>query len=358
MKNINIDAQALELAKNAQIQDDVGFGKILSPIMIECDYENGEWGEIKLKPYGPISLDPTTKVLHYGQEIFEGLKAYKNEQGQINLFRPEQNALRFNHSASRMSMPDFPVEDFVNCCSKLTAYSHQIVPKRLGESLYLRPFMIATELNLGIKPSEKFKFMVIASPVGNYFAKPNVKVYIERKDCRAAPGGTGKAKTGGNYAASLQSYTTTLQKECDQTMWLDAIEHKYIEEMSGMNFIAVINGELHTPELTDTILDGITRKSIIELANHMGIKAVERKMDIDEFLKQVESGECSEAFVCGTASVLTPVNSFHEDNGKTYFLSDARGRVSQKIKEELLMIQSGRKKGPEGWSVPVEIMNF
>lgn len=357
MKNITITDEAIQLASNAIIRDDAGFGKILAPIMLECNYANGEWGNMQIIPYGPLTLDPTTKVFHYGQEIFEGLKAYKNEEGKIFLFRPDMNAKRFNHSAKRMSMPSVPIEDFVNACQKLTSYAHKIVPKRLGESLYLRPFMIATEVGLGIKPSESFKFLIIASPVGNYFSKPSVKVYIEREDCRACPGGTGSAKTGGNYAASLKSYRQTLDRECDQTMWLDALEHKYIEEMSGMNFIAVINDEIHTPELTDTILNGITRDSILQLAKLNNLKVVETRIDIDEFLGQVESGKCSEAFVCGTASVLTPVNSFLDSkNNKTYFLKDARGRVSAKIKEQLLMIQSGRTAGPKGWCYPVEVI--
>jgi branched-chain amino acid aminotransferase len=356
MKNIEIDDKAKELAQNVTITENVGFGKTMGPIMLECDYANGTWGELKIIPYGPITLDPTAKVLHYGQEIFEGLKAYKNEDGEVYLFRPDMNAKRFNHSARRMSMPCFPEEDFINGCSKLSAYLNKLVPKRLGESLYLRPFMIATEINLGIKPSENFKFLIIASPVGNYFSKPNVKVFIEREDCRAAAGGTGSAKTGGNYAASLKSYATTLEKGCDQTMWLDASEHKYIEEMSGMNFVAIINGELHTPELTETILHGVTRNSILALATEQGMKVVERKMNINEFLKDVESGACSEAFVCGTASVLTPINSFLDANDKAYFLNDAYGKVSKKIKENLLMIQSGRIRSKNNWSFPVEIM--
>lgn len=359
MKQIIVDPKSIDLARDARLTENAGFGKVFSPIMIECNYKDGAWGDIHLKPYGSLILDPSTKVLHYGQEIFEGLKAYKNEEGEIYLFRPEKNAARFNFSARRMSMPEFPIKDFINCCSKLTAYSKNLVPKRLGESLYLRPFMIATEVSLGIKPAEEFKFLIIASPVANYFKKPNVKVFVERQDCRATKGGTGAAKTGGNYAASLQSYTKILNKGCDQTMWLDGAEKRYIEEMSGMNFMAVINGELHTPELTDTILHGITRESILELAKTKGIKTVERKMDIDEFLADVKSGACTEAFVCGTASVLTPVNSFlDEKDDQTYLLKDAFGKTSSKLKEELLKIQSGRTQGPDGWSMTVETMDF
>jgi branched-chain amino acid aminotransferase len=353
MYKIEIDQAAVEIALKHQITGDMGFGKYMSPIMIECDFINGQWQQMKLVKYGPIALDPCAKVFHYGQEIFEGMKAYKNEEGEIYLFRPELNARRFNRSAARMSMPQISEEMFIEAARCITWCSRNLVPKRFGESLYLRPFMIATEVALGIKPANQFKFVVVASPVANYFKGSSVKVLIERQSCRAAPGGTGFAKTGGNYAAGLLASTKTLHLGCDQTMWLDAEHRKYIEEMSGMNFFAVINGELHTPTLTDTILEGITRQSIIELAKTHKYKVHERRMDVNELKEQINNGQCSEAFVCGTASVIAPINSLMEEHGETIMLKNPEGDVSQKLKDELLMIQTGRKMGPQGWQVSV-----
>jgi branched-chain amino acid aminotransferase len=356
MKKIIIDHDATQHALEAKINHETGFGKSLSPILIECDYADGKWGDIYLNPYHSIQLDPACKVLHYGQEIFEGLKAYKNDQNEIFLFRPNLNANRFNRSALRMCMPEFPIEDFINAVTTLTYYSRNLIPKRIGESLYLRPFMFATEVALGIKPSDSYKFMLIASPVANYFTKASVKVLIEREASRAAPGGTGSAKTGGNYAASLQSYDKIAKLNCDQTMWLDAVNKQYIEEMSGMNFFAVINDELYTPALTDTILEGITRDSIVQLAAKLELRVHEGKLKIDELLDQIESGQCTEAFVCGTASVITPINSLLDSSdNKIYHLKHPTGKISLKIKDKLLAIQSGREIGPDGWQVRVEM---
>jgi branched-chain amino acid aminotransferase len=359
MKKIEIHADAVERVKKFTISDhQLGFGKYMSPIMIKCDYKEGEWKKVELLPYGPLSIDPCAKVLHYGQEIFEGLKAYKHADGNIFLFRPEQNAKRFNLSARRMAMPEIPEDIFLECCEVITAYSKNVIPRRSGEALYLRPFMIATEVGMGIKPANSFSFIVVASPSGSYFAGTSVRVYIEREDIRAAHGGTGNAKTGGNYGASLKSYTKTIGLHCDQTMWLDAIEHKYIEEMSGMNFFAVINGALHTPTLNDTILDGITRKSIIELAAHSKIPVMEKKMDINELLKEIQNGNCTEAFVCGTASVLAPISFLLDADGSIYHLKDAEGNLSLKLKEHLVNIQSGKVAPPTGWLRHVRNIEF
>ena len=349
MKKVEIHPEAVERVKKFTITDnDLGFGKYVAPIMIEAIYDKGEWQRFDLLPYGPLQLDPCTKVLHYGQEIFEGMKCYSQPDGSIKMFRPEQNARRFNQSARRMSMPEIPEDMFLQACDVICAYSKHLVPKRLGESLYLRPFMIATEVGLGIKPSKQFLFVIVASPSGAYFSNASVKVYIERDDIRAAQGGIGFAKTGGNYAASLQSYTKTIDAGCDQTMWLDS-SHKYVEEMSGMNFMCIIDGELHTPALTDTILDGITRKSILELARYENIKVIEEKIAIDDLLKAVESGRCTEAFVCGTASVVCPINSFLDKGNKVYSLKEGNGKVSMQLREKLISIQGGRHDSPEGW---------
>ncbi|MFY7994648.1 MAG: branched-chain amino acid aminotransferase [Bacteriovoracaceae bacterium] len=359
MKKVEIHPEAVERVKKFTINDtQLGFGKYMAPIMIQGLYDNGEWQSFSLLPYGTIQLDPCTKVLHYGQEIFEGMKAFRHPDEKVYMFRPEQNARRFNHSARRMAMPEIPEEQFLQCCDLITAYSHHLVPKRLGESLYLRPFMIATEVGLGIKPAKQFLFMIVASPSGAYFSGDAVKVYVEREDIRAAAGGTGSAKTGGNYAASLQSYKKTLEVGCDQTMWLDANEHKYIEEMSGMNFFAIIDGVLHTPALTETILDGITRRSIIDICQFDKRQIVEKRMDIDELLKLVQSGNCTEAFVCGTASVVAPISQFQTKDGSIYHLKEPTGPQAMKIRERLISIQAGRDEAPAGWLRPVPKLEF
>lgn len=359
MKKIEIHPEAVEKVKKFVLTDsDLGFGRHMSPIMIQAVYDQGQWQRFDLLPYGPLSLDPSSKVFHYGQEIFEGMKAFRHPDESIHIFRPEMNAQRFNRSAKRMSMPEIPEDQFIHACEVICAYSKNLVPRRLGESLYLRPFMIATEVGMGIKPSKQFLFLVVASPSGSYFSGDSVKVYIEREDIRAADGGIGFAKTGGNYAASLNSYAKTIALGCDQTMWLDALKHEYIEEMSGMNFMAVINGEIHTPIITSTILDGITRKSVIEIARKNDFKVVEKKISITEFLKDIKDGKCTEAFVCGTASVIAPISLFLDKDGTNHHLKEPQGKVSMQLRERLVNIQSGREPAPEGWIYPVPNLDF
>jgi branched-chain amino acid aminotransferase len=359
MKKVEIHPEAVERIKKFTVNDtNLGFGKYVSPIMIQAAYDDGQWKKFELIPYGPLQLDPCAKVLHYGQEIFEGMKAFRHPNDKVQLFRPEMNARRFNQSAKRMSMPEIPEDQFLHACEVICAYSKNIVPRRLGESLYLRPFMIATEVGMGIKPSKQFLFIIVASPSGSYFSGDSVKVYIEREDIRAAHGGTGFAKTGGNYAASLNSYAKTIKLGCDQTMWLDAVEHKYIEEMSGMNFMAIIDGEIHTPTISDTILDGITRKSVIEIARKTGLKVIEEKLSVDHMLGMIKEGRCTEAFVCGTASVIAPVSLFLDKDGTNYHVRDGQGKISMQLREKLINIQSGREEAPEGWLYPIRDLVF
>jgi branched-chain amino acid aminotransferase len=358
MKKIGIHPEAVELIKKYQLPDtNLAFGKHVAPIMIEGIFDNGQWQRFDLLPYGPLKLDPCTKVLHYGQEIFEGMKAFRTPEDKIVLFRPEQNARRFNQSARRMSMPEIPEEQFLYACEMITAYCKNLVPRRLGESLYLRPFMIASEVGLGIKPSKQFLFLIVASPSGAYFSGDSVKVYIERDDIRAARGGIGFAKTGGNYAASLHSYTKTIQAGCDQTLWLDET-HQFIEEMSGMNFMCIRRGELHTPALTDTILDGVTRRSVLEIARDSGLKVIEGKICIEELLKEIENQDCTEAFVCGTASVICPISLMMDKDGRTHYLKEGQGRISMELRQRLIDIQSKRAKAPAGWLHPVPDLEF
>jgi branched-chain amino acid aminotransferase len=359
MKKVEIHPDAVERVKKFTINDpQLGFGKYVAPIMVQAILFNGEWQRFDLLPYAPLQLDPCSKVLHYGQEIFEGMKVFRHPDDRIHMFRPEMNARRFNQSARRMAMPEIPEDQFLEACEVICAYSKHLVPKRLGESLYLRPFMIATEVGMGIKPSKQFLFIVVASPSGSYFSGDSVKVYIEREDIRCAPGGIGFAKTGGNYAASLNSYAKTIKLGCDQTMWLDSVEHKYIEEMSGMNFFAVIDNKLVTPTLTDTILDGVTRRSVIEIAKGEKITVEERKISIDEILNAIAEGRCTEAFVCGTAAVIAPVASFMDKDQSVHKLKDPQGKISMQLREKLIAIQAGRTDAPEGWLYPVKDLNF
>lgn len=354
MTHIRIDASINNALKNFTLPENLGFGQVMAPLMTSCTYENGKWGELELVPYGPISMYPNAKVLHYAQEIFEGMKAYRVGGLGPFIFRPDENHLRFNRSAERMAMPHIPMDIFMAASLELVAYAANIVPRRSGESLYLRPFMFATEEALGIKPSEKFRFMVIASPSGSYFSPGGLSVLIERHGARAFPGGTGYAKAGGNYAASLAAAIKTKQLGFVQTLWLDGRDKTYIEEMSGMNFFAVINNELHTPEINDSILDGITRKSIITLARDLGITVVERKININELIADIKAERCTEAFACGTAAIIAPIDYLAEETGERYPLRDHEGKLSLQLRETLLSIQEGRSTDKYNWITQIE----
>ena len=354
MTHIKIDPAIAVAIKNFKLPELLPFGQVMAPVMASCTYENGKWSELELLPYGPISMYPNAKVLHYAQEIFEGMKAYRVGGLGPFVFRPDENHLRFNRSAERMAMPHLPFQLFMQASLELVSYCADFVPRRSGESLYLRPFMFATEEALGIKPSDKFRFMVIASPSGSYFSTGGLSVLVERHGARAFPGGTGYAKAGGNYAASLLSAIKTKQLGFVQTLWLDGRDKKYIEEMSGMNFFAVVNGELHTPEVNDSILEGITRKSIITLARDAGIKVVEKKIDINELLLDIKAERCTEAFACGTAAIIAPIDYLAEETGERFPLRDHEGKMALVLREMLLSIQEGRATDKYKWIVPVE----
>lgn len=349
---LNVDPQALESLKKFTLPGQLEFGKTIAPIMIRADFKNNQWGDLNLIPYGPLSLDPCAKVFHYGQEIFEGMKAYKNEAGKVALFRPKDNLNRFNFSARRMAMPEISADFFMTGVEALVQHCRDIIPTKVGHSLYMRPMMFATEVSLGIKPAEEFIFLVVASPSGSYFKQDSVKVFIEREFTRAAPGGMGSAKTGGNYAGSLLADKKNKERGFHQTMWLDAINRCYVEEMSGMNFFAVIKGELYTPPLSNTILAGITRDSVITIAKKMNIKIHEEKININTLRSQIRFNECDEAFVCGTAAILTPIESI-TDGDDTYELQHKSGNLSTKIRQTILDIQRQAAPGPDGWVYPI-----
>lgn len=354
MRGSNIHPELQKTINEFKLPEgDIGFGRVLAPLMIECTYQDGNWGPIEIKPYGPLQIDPTSKVLHYGQEIFEGMKAYNVDGCGPLLFRPLENLKRFNRSADRMCMPHVPENIWMDSIIAMTRNCKHFIPKNSGESLYIRPFMFASENHLGIKPSDEFKFMVIASPSGQYFTGGSIGLLIEREFVRAAPGGTGAAKTGGNYAAGLKSSLKARRCDLNQTLWLDAVERKYVEELSGMNFFAVIDGELHTPEINDTILEGITRDSIIKIAQNEGLTVHERKIDINELLELIKSKKCTEAFACGTAVILTPIDMIGEESGERISLKESFGPVAKLLRERMLQIQEGRIPDPFDWSFHV-----
>lgn len=340
-------------AERAEILAAPGFGKYFTDHMISIDFtEERGWHDARLEPYGPLTLDPATSVFHYGQELFEGLKAYRQGNGSIVTFRPYANAARFNRSCQRMAMPELPEEIFVEALELLVQTDGEWVPTAEGHSLYLRPFMIATQVGLGVNyPSKQYRFMVIASPAASYFAggvKP-VSVWLSTEYTRAAPGGTGAAKCGGNYAGAFVAQRQAVEQGCDQVVWLDAHEHRYVEEMGGMNLFFVYGDRLLTPALTGTLLPGITRDSILTLAADLGLRAEEGRISIEEWQEGSESGEISEVFACGTAAVVTPVGTVKGADRAWRIGDGAPGEVTTRVREELLGIQYGSRPDHHGW---------
>jgi len=342
--------------ERAAILANPGFGTHFTDHMVRIDFADGSWGEGAVVPYGPIALDPATAALHYGQEIFEGLKAYRQPDGTIAAFRPDANARRFQRSAGRLAMAELPEELFVESLRALIEVDREWVPTNPDHSLYFRPFMIATEVGLGVnKPSGSYTYLLIASPAGSYFAsgiKP-VKVWLSTEYTRAAPGGTGEAKCAGNYAASFVAQAQAVAKGCDQVVWLDAAEHRWIEEMGGMNLYFVYgsgsSARIVTPSLTGTLLPGVTRDSLLTLAKELGYGAEEGKISTDELREGVASGAITEVFACGTAAVITPVGAVDSAQGG-YSIGDGQpGAISMQLREHLVGIQTGQEADPHGW---------
>ncbi len=343
-------------AERAALVAAPGFGKYYTDNMVVAQWSEAEgWQDAELIPYGPISLDPATAVFHYGQEIFEGLKAYRHPDGSITLFRPEANATRFARSAARLALPEMPIEFFVETIEELVKQDHNWVPSKLGESLYIRPFMIATEVGLGVRPSNKATYLLIATPAGAYFnAAVAVTVWISTEYVRAAPGGTGEAKCGGNYAASLVAQKQAATQGCDQVVWIDAIERKWVEEMGGMNLYFVkgsgANARVVTPKLTGTLLPGITRDSILTVAADLGYEVSEEMISVDDWRDGVLSGEITEIFACGTAAVVSAVGSAKSAHGEWKTGDGNPGPITMKIRETLLGIQHGTIADTHGWN--------
>jgi branched-chain amino acid aminotransferase len=333
----------------------LGFGQVLAPILYRVDYQQGEWGTGQLLPYGPIPLDPAAKVLHYAQGLFEGLKAYRVEQTRAALFRPRKNWERMRASTRRMLMPELPEELFMDGLFAVTAHCESMIPRESGQSLYLRPLMIGTQPGLGLAPSSSYSFIVIASP-SDAFAPGPISVLIERSRARAAAGGIGDVKVGANYSASLYCTVQAAKQGFNQPLWLDAATHRYIEELSVMNFFAVIDGELHTPVLSGTILPGVTRDSVMALGRARGLTVRERQMDINELLNLIKSGHCVETFACGTAVVLASISAIGDSNGEIFEFDAASETIAGQLRQDLLDIQEGRAEDRNDWmqSIPTD----
>jgi branched-chain amino acid aminotransferase len=343
-------------AERARILEAPGFGQVFTDHMITLRWtEQRGWHDGKLEPYGPFTLDPATAVFHYGQELFEGLKAYRQDSGSIVMFRPQANAARFNAGCRRMAMPELPEETFIRALELLVTQDREWIPDGEGNSLYLRPFMIATARGLGVNhPSSEYMFCVIASPAASYFgAGKTVKVWLSEDYTRAAPGGTGAVKCGGNYAAAFVAQQQAVDKGCDQVVWLDAAEHEWVEEMGGMNLYFVYgsgdSARVFTPALSGSLLPGITRDSLLRLAPTLGIPAEEGRLSVTAWRDSCAAGELTEVFACGTAAVITPVGAVDGASGGWIIGDGTPGTVTQRLKSELIGIQYGHKPDPFGW---------
>ncbi len=332
----------------------LGFGKYFTDHMFVMQYSREEgWHDAEIRPFGPIEIHPASTVLHYGSEIFEGMKAYRKADGSIQMFRPIENIRRMNRSAERMCLPQIPEDMALEILKKFVAFEEEWVPFEEGTSLYIRPFMFGNDETLGVHAVKHATFMIITSPVGAYYAEGinPVKIKIEDVDVRAVRGGTGEAKCGGNYAASNRAGERAEQEGYTQVLWLDGVERKYIEEVGAMNVMFKIDGEIVTPMLSGSILPGITRKSCLELLRSEGYKVSERLLSIDELEAAMETGKLEEAWGCGTAAVVSPIGELCY-KGKKYTINDGKiGEVTQHLYDTLTGIQWGKKEDSFGWTV-------
>jgi branched-chain amino acid aminotransferase len=337
----------------AAAMSNLGFGSQFTDHMVTIRYTEGKgWHDATIGPRGPIQLDPAAAVLHYAQEIFEGLKAYRLPDGGVASFRPDANARRFNQSATRLAMPELPEDLFVESIRQIVQADRDWVPDADKGSLYLRPFMFADEPFLGVRPARTYLYVVIASPVGGYFkgGKEAVTLWVSHDQVRAVPGGTGAAKCGGNYAASLQPQARGIAEGCDQVLFLDAVERRWIEELGGMNIMFVMaDGSIITPPLNGSILPGITRDSLIRLAGDAGYTLREEPYSFDQWEADARSGALKECFACGTAAVITPIAEVRSTKGNFTIGNGAGGEIARSLKAKLIDIQYGRVADPHGW---------
>ena len=346
-------SKPVPVEERARLLADPGFGRVFTDHMAMIEYEDGRWSDARITARHPFTMDPASPVLHYAQEIFEGMKAYRRPNGGAALFRPEANARRFAKSAIRMAMPPLPEEMFLESVRGLVSADRDWIPDSKEGSLYLRPFMIANGSFLGMRPSTEFIYAVIASSVGSYFksGSPVISLWVTRDYVRAAPGGTGEAKCGGNYAGSLIAQAEAVREGCDQVVFLDAVERRWVEELGGMNIFFVFDdGSLQTPPLDGTILHGVTRDSLIRLARDMGLEVREEHYSIDQWRADAQSGRLTEAFACGTAAVVTPIGRVKGRDGEFSIGGESSGPITQRLRTALVDIQRGTAPDPYGWT--------
>jgi branched-chain amino acid aminotransferase len=340
----------------AHILDQPGFGRYFTDHMVTVEFgQNRGWHDAAVRPHRPLSVPPGTAVFHYGQAIFEGLKAYRQPDGSVGCFRPEANAARFRASARRLAMPELPEETFLTSLAELLAADERWVPGGEGKSLYLRPLMISTGVGLSVVPSDEYLYVLIASPVASYFSGgvSPVTAWLSHEYVRAAPGGTGSAKCAGNYAAAFIAQQQATEHGCEQVVWLDSAEHRWVEEMGCMNLFFVFGSgsgaRVATPELTGSLLPGVTRDSLLRLARDNGYEVAERRISVEEWARAAASGELTEVFACGTAAVVTPVGKVRHADGEVTISQGEPGPVTMGLRQRLVAIQTGAAPDPYGW---------
>jgi branched-chain amino acid aminotransferase len=332
-----------------QLPDKIPFGAELAPVMYSAEYCGGEWQPGGLVPFADVPVNPASTALQFAQQAFEGMKAYRGDHGQPALFRPNLNWRRFARSAQRLRLPVVPADLFADALSTVVNSLSAFVPGGRGQSLYLRPTLFGLDAHFAVRGSDRCLFLLLASPSDAYYAG-SIRVMIERTNCRAASGGTGAEKVGGNYAASLQANEYCVAHGFDQSLWLDPETRDNIEELSAMNFMAVIDGALHTPALSGSLLEGVTRDSLLKLAQHSGMEVAARKMPVDELLRDIEAGRCTEMFACGTGAIVAPITAIGEADGREWAVPDV-GVVADKLRDLLLDIQEGKSADKFGWLI-------
>lgn len=349
MSTVFADSEVAGLLAAYRLPDEIPFGVELAPVMYSVEWRDGEWQHGSLVPFGDVPVNPASTALQFAQQAFEGMKAYKGAHPGPALFRPDMNWRRFGRSAERLRMPVVPASLFAEALSTLTEAMSGFVPGGRGQSLYLRPTMFGLDNHFAVKCSDRFLFLILASPSDAYFAS-EIRIMIERDDRRAAAGGTGAEKVGGNYGASLLANEKCIAHGFDQSLWLDPSNGVNIEELSAMNFMAVINGSLHTPAPSGSLLEGVTRDSLLKLAQHLGIEAISRVMPVNELLRDIETGRCSELFACGTGAIVAPIAAIGESDGQEWKLPEV-GVMSFRLRDALLDIQEGHCDDPFGWVI-------
>ncbi|WP_273124669.1 branched-chain amino acid aminotransferase [Bacillus weihaiensis] len=352
----NIQITLSEERKEKPQPEQLEFGRIFTDHMFVMDYSPQKgWHDARIEPFEPITLSPASMVFHYGQTVFEGLKAYRTSDDKVLLFRPEKNMERLNLSNERLCIPEIDGEFVIEALKKLVSIDKEWIPTTEGTSLYIRPFIIPTEYYLGVAPSKFYKFMIILSPVGSYYKEGihPVKILVENQYVRAVDGGTGKAKTGGNYASSLKAQEEAAKKGYSQVLWLDGIEKKYVEEVGSMNIFFKINGEVVTPEINGSILEGVTRNSIIQMLKYWNIPVKEKRISMEEVYDAFKEGVLEEAFGTGTAAVISPIGEFYYKEEKMIINKGQTGEVSKKLYDTLTGIQKGMEEDVFGWVTEV-----